>query len=167
MQASYPYRGARGVSIGSFFRRLFGPPTPPPPVDRRAWNEDWRAGDLAECLVPYWTPFVPDGAPKMNEIRRVRFTREGPTIDNKFLVIGLVFDGSDYGYCCTCFRKLRQTIEPAEEEFTTYIRTLTGEPQKAPAKGIVTATADETQSGSVERSEIEPGAVGIRPDTPA
>lgn len=26
-----------------------------------------------------------------------------------------------------------------------------------PAQGIVTATADETQSGSVERSEIEPG----------
>ena len=26
-------------------------PTPPAPIDRRDWNEDWKVGDTAECVV--------------------------------------------------------------------------------------------------------------------
>lgn len=50
--------------------------------------------------------------------------------------------------------------QPLAAQFFAHMHVMLEAADILDAKGIVTATADETQSGSVERSEIEPGPKG-------
>lgn len=44
----------------SLWKRLWRRDTPPPPpeTDDPKINEDWKAGDMAECIAPFFWPFA-------------------------------------------------------------------------------------------------------------
>lgn len=85
-------------------------------------NEDWRVGDLAECIASRWADS--DSAdPVKGEIRRVSGIIDGVNDRYAVRVLALSFEG--YGaesWCTTGFRKIRPLHEPAEEEFTALIK---------------------------------------------
>jgi hypothetical protein len=112
--------------IGRFFRRLFGPP---PPEDRREWNEDWRVGDLAECINGSWLNDPPH-SPQPPSIYRVREIDEGVTADGSAIIVALNLEGLSDWWGCTGFRKLRPTIEAADAAFTADLRDCLRTPAK-------------------------------------
>ena len=99
-----------------FFRRLFR--RTPSPLDRRFMNEDWRVGDLAECIVGDWDPGSPHD-PRLGERLRVSGLRDGVSATGYCRAYFLLFEGKpqNYSWINLGFRKLRPSIEPASEEF--------------------------------------------------
>jgi len=83
------------------------PRKPKPPEDHRVWNEDWAAGDLAECVAGSWGG---NPGPKVGSINRIIGVKEGIGHLGS-LIYALEFQRHpDYAYECTAFRKIR----PAE-----------------------------------------------------
>lgn len=64
-------------------------------------------------------------------------------------------------------RHIRHIVETVLDNFSPTRGCFSQQGVRTPiAHGIVTAEADETRSGSVERSEIEPGPARDAPETP-
>ena len=90
---------------------------PASPIDRRNTREDWKPGDLAECIRDNW--IEPSGNdPKVGDIFRVRRVNDATNHLN-VRAIFLFFDGRTgrTGYSSTAFRKVRHTYEPADRSF--------------------------------------------------
>lgn len=94
-----------------------------PPADQRVWNEDWRAGDLAECLHGVWL-FTTPYDPKAGDVLRVAGAVEGVSIDGAVLVYALSFEDKPAGHAWATqgFRKLRPSLEAADERFVAELR---------------------------------------------
>ena len=75
--------------LGRLFRRE---PEPPKVQDRRWMNEDWRVGDLAECICGNWEFPQPED-PMSGDILRVTSIGDGPTPDGRLLITALGFEG--------------------------------------------------------------------------
>lgn len=108
------------------------PPSPPSPVDRREMNEDWTVGDLAECIADNWSKQDFPGNPRVGDVLRVSGVTEGIALGSNHLIIALGFESKQANlyWDCTSFRKLRPALDPAEDEFTVWLkdRIRTGEP---------------------------------------
>lgn len=95
------------------------------PTDLRGWNEDWRVGDLAQCVVKGgWAEPLPDD-PKFGDILRVNHMIEGVDLTGTSVVSALGFEGKPGRtfWACRAFRKLRPMIDPAEDEFIADLTT--------------------------------------------
>lgn len=92
----------------------------PKAADRRRMNEDWRAGDLAQCVFDRFHNPAP-GDPVVGEVRRVRQVMDALG-NGGARAYFLKFEGGVDGYECVGFRKLRPVIEPAEAGFTATLR---------------------------------------------
>ncbi|SKB32183.1 hypothetical protein [Sphingopyxis flava] len=113
----------------NWFRRLFDTPRndqrPRPPRDMRKMNEDWKAGDLAMCVVPF---FFPGSAfdPRLGEILRVSEVTEGPVALVNAVAYGLRFHGkpANHAWVCTAFIKIRPeaTADEVEEGIIAKIK---------------------------------------------
>ena len=110
-----------------FLRNLFGR-TPPPLRDMREWNEDWQGGDLARCICSDWPNCKPH--PIEGRVYRVRSIGEGTpkNISQNVILVGLGLEGLPCKWHCTGFRKVRPSIEAADEEFTAELRDRLGVP---------------------------------------
>lgn len=99
------------------------PVSPPHPIaDRRFMNEDWKVGDIAECMTDDWPR---NGKPHPRKGDRLRVTRIIENVGTLgYLCYGLCFEekAAHLSWECVCFRKLRLTIEPATDEFTAELR---------------------------------------------
>lgn len=96
-------------------------------------NEDWRPGDLAQCIADDW--IIPTGEdPKIGDILRVTkvldLTGDYPNA-GRVRFYALRFEGKRWqgGWETAAFRKLRPVLEPAEEEFTNLIKRPVRQPQ--------------------------------------
>lgn len=100
----------------------FRKPPPPPHEDRRDNSDDWRPGDLAECLVHplRWARMTPHN-PGRGDILRVTDVRDEIGYGHGQMVrcIFLSFEGKpdDLSWESKCFRKIRPTYEPADRSF--------------------------------------------------
>lgn len=118
-----------------FIRRLFGKdePAPPAPTDLREWNEDWQAGDLAECTSDRWVvcPGYGGGMPAVGGIYRVMRVSEGVTWDGRSVIAALGFNAfPGQNWDCTEFRKLRPSLEACDDEFAVELRDRLGKPAR-------------------------------------
>lgn len=85
-------------------------PPPPPVEDRRVWNEDWRVGDTAECIVgpDAWGPDDPPWwRAKLGERYIVTGFSEGLSSGGTSRHYFLRLEGLPRGISCTSFRKVR------------------------------------------------------------
>lgn len=109
----------------SLWSRLFGrkPAAPPIVDDRRCMNEDWRAGDLAVCVVDTFFPGTVHD-PRRDELLRVTDLTEGVAFGSNCLIYGLSFEGrpSHIFWQAQCFRKVRPAHEAADAEFCAEVR---------------------------------------------
>lgn len=104
------------------FKRKAAPPSTPPQDDRNM-SEDWAVGDLAECISDQWPPLPGIKHPRMGQILRVTEVNEGADVIFGILIIALGFEGmGNMTWDNRSFRKLRPTIDPAEEEFTVWLK---------------------------------------------
>lgn len=119
-----------------YFRRIFGRShTLPTPKDRRQWSDDWRRGDLAECVSDPDPLGMLSDSPRVGQTLRVSFVRPDEiTTDGtaRLHALGFVGKPANHAWANQCFRKLRPSIEAADEEFTAEIRLLTGKSVKEP-----------------------------------
>lgn len=60
------------------------------PIDLRVWNEDWKIGDMAQCINDNWVG-DPGDAPKKGRCYEVKDTTEGLAIGGKAIIYGLKF----------------------------------------------------------------------------
>lgn len=104
-----------------FSRKPVTPPPPPPtPEDCRVWNEDWRIGDTAECIVDGINTCWHDDLPPWQR----------PALGAQFTVIGfkdgfggwsgrrmyfLKLEGWPVAISCTAFRKVRPVATEQSE----------------------------------------------------
>lgn len=91
--------------------------------DIRNMNEDWRRGDLAECISEEGFNPVSDYDPKFGDILRVTGIKDGVDRTGRYILYGLGFEGKphDTFWITTAFRKLRPVNEPASEDFIKQI----------------------------------------------
>lgn len=90
-------------------------PAPQPTIDNREWNEDWRVGDIAECIRGEWPNIEPWLAPRKGEKLKVAAFRDGRQIGKpNVLLYGLVFAEYDGAFVTTGFRKVLP-VKEAEE----------------------------------------------------
>lgn len=94
--------------LSRIFRRA---PPPREVVDRRDWNEDWRVGDLAVCIVDGgWIPGS-QYDPAFNDVLRVSGIVEGSRAygNQDIWCYGLCFEGKpqNASWECSRFRKVR------------------------------------------------------------
>lgn len=82
---------------------------PAPPIrDLRNWNEDWRVGDTAECVVDRWHECVkPWERPARGQQFTVTGFSEGVNPDANARAYFLHLKGWPYGLTTTSFRKVR------------------------------------------------------------
>lgn len=108
--------------IGRLFRR-WRKPAKPAPRDCRNMNEDWKPGDLAECIADNWCLSNPH-SPKVGDVLRVSRVQEGLGVANRALIYGLGFEGkpANAHWETTCFRKLRPVQEPAEAKWAQWLK---------------------------------------------
>lgn len=93
-------------------------------IDKRAMNEDWAVGDLAECIDgDRWIKdFASEADPKTGDILRVRELIDAVN-HHSVRAYFLFFEGkSEVGYASQAFRKIRPLHEPASKEFIESIR---------------------------------------------
>lgn len=112
----------------SFWSRLFGRETPV--EDRRCMNEDWRVGDLAECIGDGpWD--CGDTKPELGDICRVSAVVDavGTRTNTRNYYLGFV--GLHNRFCCTSFRKILPLHTAADAEFTALIKRPVRKPVKA------------------------------------
>lgn len=99
-------------------------------IDLREWNEDWRAGDLAECMVdPGGWIGLPSSiaAPQRERIYRVLGVSEALAMTG-VLLIGLKLEGlPNARWQCTHFRKVRPSIEGCEFSFWFWLKSTLGD----------------------------------------
>ena len=95
--------------------------------DQRGLNEDWRAGDLAECIESGWQHPNDPHHPKVGDVLRVSAITDGPCVcvgRPAALITGLRFEGKpqNRAWHCRSFRKLRPVHTAADVAFTALIR---------------------------------------------
>lgn len=101
---------------------------PKPPIDARVWNEDWKVGDVAECIVgpDFWGP---DDAPWLRAELGGRYVvvgfSDGLSVGGSHRRFFLHLKGLPRGVDCTCFRKVRPV---ATEESEVVQRILNAKP---------------------------------------
>lgn len=101
------------MRFGGFFRSMFRAP-PAPPKDRRVWNEDWRVGDIAECVTTDWHE---DTVPWHKPQKGQRLTVSGFCEDLNFSghrAYFLEFADWPVALQTTAFRKVRPVSTSAE-----------------------------------------------------
>lgn len=93
------------------------------PKDNRFWNEDWQVGDLALCVLVGTWPWPDLYDPQDGDVLRVSATAEELGSYGSLISV-LKFEGKpqNLGWQCIAFRKIRQSHDPAEAEFTALIR---------------------------------------------
>lgn len=111
--------------IGRLFRHWRKPApqsTPAAPDDCRNMNEDWKPGDLAECIDDGWSHPNPH-CPKVGDVLRVSAVLTGITQDSR-LIYALKFVGKPgtEAFETVCFRKLRPVQEPAEAKWAQWLK---------------------------------------------
>ena len=122
-----------------WFRDFFTPvprgPAPPLPVrDGRVWNEDWKVGDTAECILPpdsgSWHDCVP---PWSRPTLHQRFTVTGFTDythpDANIRAYMLHFKEWPTPLSCNAFRKVR-TVETDVSASESVLNKITATPGK-------------------------------------
>ncbi len=96
------------------FRKKAAPPAPP--VDRRIWNEDWRIGDVAECVSDHWYESVkPWERPKVGDRLIVTGFSEGRDRHSGDLRYFLHFSEYRNGLSTPAFRKVRPVSTESSE----------------------------------------------------
>ena len=83
---------------------------PAPLADMRVWNEDWKIGDTAECIVgqeDWHSSIKPWNCPAKGAQLIVTRFHEGPNLENTATFYFLHFDGISCGLSTQCFRKVR------------------------------------------------------------
>lgn len=116
-----------------FKRKSAPPPKSNEPDDQRQASEDWQAGDLAECIDDNWPPILGVTHPKLGDVLRVSAVDEGADFLFGIQIIVLRFEGrpQTLGWDNRHFRKLRPTLEPAEQEFTVWLKDKLRKPVEA------------------------------------
>ncbi|TXH10346.1 MAG: hypothetical protein E6R03_15540 [Hyphomicrobiaceae bacterium] len=115
------------------FKRKSAPPSSnSEPEDQRHMSDDWKAGDLAECINAGFISVPGMVHPKLGDVLRVSAVDEGPDSVLGIQIIALRFEGrGNCGWDNRNFRKLRPTTEPAEQEFTVWLKDKLREPAPA------------------------------------
>lgn len=115
------------------FKRKSAPPSKSnEPRDQRQASEDWQVGDLAECIDEDWPRVWGVTHPSKGQILRVAAVDEGEDCIFGIQIIVLRFEGwGKYGWDNRNFRKLRPTTEPAEQEFTVWLKDKLRKPVEA------------------------------------
>jgi hypothetical protein len=126
----------------SFLGKLFGRRETPKPTDKRDWNDDWRVGDTAECIVDgvraSWHEAVkPWERPAFRQQLRVIGFKEGLGVDHSLRYF-LVFADWPIALPTSAFRKVRPQAK-AQSEIVERILSaqpgvdVTREPAREPA----------------------------------
>ena len=106
--------------------------TPPPTIlDRRDWNDDWKVGDIAECIVEadgwgdLWKPW--ERVPKGQRFTVAGFKESDDAIceDGRCSAYFLIFAETKKTYPTQCFRKVRPV---ASEDSEIVTRILNAQP---------------------------------------
>ena len=99
------------------------PEPPPAPRDRRVWNDDWKVGDTAECVITEWPDHVD---PWKRMAHGAHFTvksfSEGVGISQRAKYYFLHFEEIREGWSTQCFRKVR-TVSAEQSEVVQQILT--------------------------------------------
>lgn len=108
--------------FGRFFRRFRGQPSSTlGPI-----NEDWRAGDLAECVDGCWVPPMAVDIPVLGSIYRVTAVYIGHDVRDGSPIWSLRLEGMNArpysGYIASAFRKVTPLHEAATAEFRAELR---------------------------------------------
>jgi hypothetical protein len=110
----------------------------PKPINPGPINEDWRVGDLAECVTSGdgsdWRHDLnnaPAIGPAFGDVRRVQAVFVGQSRQLRRPLWWLVVNGIPANLPATCFRKVPPLNSEASAEFTAQIRKLAH--RKAPA----------------------------------
>lgn len=118
-----------GGAVVSWFRSLFGGEPPAPPIrDLRNWNEDWRIGDIAECVTSKWHECVePWNRPALGARFTVLGFKEGTGWGGRAKGYFLKLEGWPVSLSTCSFRKVRPV---AAKESAVVERILTAKPGK-------------------------------------
>lgn len=110
------------MSLWNRIKRVFGRGAAAetwPPI-----NEDWQAGDLAECIVQgSWARDGP--GPDLGDVHRVVDVIKGRSVDDDSPGWGLKLSGYSYFYNADCFRKVQpraDALERCEADFLPLVR---------------------------------------------
>lgn len=102
------------------------PETPPAPRDCRVWNEDWKVGDTAECVVDNWHSDLPHWErPRIGQQFRVLGFKDSHAIYSGKRAYFLILEGWPVALETTAFRKVRPV---ATEESEVVSRILNAKP---------------------------------------
>ena len=89
---------------------------PPPLVDNRVWNEDWRVGDTAECIIGQdkWNTLIPPWEkPAKGQRLTVSGFRDGIGYGSRAAYYFLLFSDWPVGLSTQAFRKVRTVTAEA------------------------------------------------------
>lgn len=92
---------------------------PNPPLDLRDWNDDWKVGDTAECIVDgitlNWSHTIPPWErPAFREQLIVKGFSERTCREGHKIAYFLHFQGKKFGMETRGFRKVRPIEKKAE-----------------------------------------------------
>ncbi|MGL5734313.1 MAG: hypothetical protein ACRCYS_05540 [Beijerinckiaceae bacterium] len=93
---------------------------PEPPRDLREWNEDWKIGDTAECIIeptsPRWSNRCPPWErPALGQRLTVSGFAEGEMCGGTAICYFLRFSDWPSGLTTTAFRKVRPVATEQSE----------------------------------------------------
>lgn len=93
------------------------PAQPSKPIDGRNWNEDWKIGDIAECVSSAWHETVkPWERPNLGDKLIVTGFKEGVGTGVNRIAYFLLFAEYDHGLETLGFRKVLPISTVAESE---------------------------------------------------
>jgi hypothetical protein len=95
----------------------------PNPLNPGPINEDWRAGDLAECICEGGPQWPCGSGPSKGDVLKVKYVRAGRQSDGAD-GWGLWFDQYQRGYAAVDFRKVPPLNSKATAEFTAQIKAI-------------------------------------------
>ncbi len=104
------------------------PPIPPTPLaDHREWNDDWKVGDTAECVIDFddWHPEV---KPWNKTPKGARFTVIGFSEGANFGIRAylLTLEGWPVRLATTAFRKVKPVATEQSEVVTRILNAKPG-----------------------------------------
>lgn len=106
----------------------------PKPLNPGPINEDWRVGDLAECMLPIgWGWAMDADGPDRGDVCRVVHVYPGITTGSGEHAWFLLLKGFHDGFATNSFRKVPPLNSEASAEFTASIRACRPTPAKVDA----------------------------------